>query len=280
MNWDDLRIARAVWETGSFAAAGERLRINETTVARRLNRLQQDLGLKLFEAVDGVRQPTRQCEELVALAAKMADHAERIAHLGEEDIGLSGRRRIATTDSIAAEILAPKLAPFLEAHPGLAVDVLASTENVNFSRWGADIAVRFSKPDKGDFVISKLADITFYLFEPLEAKPAEGGLVCAYPQDLDQTPESQFLMNAGLHRRARCTSKNLFVIKKLVQSRQCSGVLASYMCADLMKDEGFRVSKLPLRRSVWLLVQTHLKHDPATRAVMNWIKDRFKALDG
>jgi len=99
MNWDDLRIARAVYRAGSFAAAASRLRINETTVARRLSRLQDDLGMTLFEAVNGVRQPTAQCQELLELAEKMAGHAERIGRIGDSDVGLVGRRRIATTSS-------------------------------------------------------------------------------------------------------------------------------------------------------------------------------------
>jgi len=279
MNWDDLRVATVVYQTGSFAAAGARLRINETTVARRLARLQEDLGVTLFEAVDGVRRPTAQCEELVATAALMADHADRIAGLGDETVGVTGRRRIVVTDSVATEVLAPNVPAFLSQHPGLALDFLTSTENVNFSRWQADLAIRLRKPDKGDFVMSKLADLSLYLFEPVATASEPGGLVCAYPEDLDPTPESQHLMGLGLKQRARCTTKNLLVLKKLVQSGRCSAVLPSYMGRDLMDDPAFRISPLPRRRGVWLLVQSHLKHDPATRTVIDWIKGCFRALE-
>ena len=53
MNWDDLRVVRAVFETGSYAAAAMRLDIDETTVSRRLARLEGDLAVRLFEAQDG-----------------------------------------------------------------------------------------------------------------------------------------------------------------------------------------------------------------------------------
>src|SRR5947207_2945394 len=58
MNWDDLRIIAAVRDEGTYAGASTRLRIDETTVARRLARIQRTLGVTLFEAVDGVRKPT------------------------------------------------------------------------------------------------------------------------------------------------------------------------------------------------------------------------------
>ena len=278
MNWDDLRIAREVYRTGSYAAAGARLRINETTVARRLARLQQDLGRTLFEAVDGVRKPTAACEDLVAVTAAMANHAERIAKIGDQDVGLVGRRRIATTDSLATDLLAPRLGSLLTEHPGLAIDFLASTENVNFSRWEADVAVRYQQPDKGDFVISKLADMTFYLFEPKSPDADDRNLVVAYPPDLDGTPESKYLMSIGLYQRARCTTKNQLLVKQLIQSAGFSGVLASYMCGGLLDDPTLRVTKLPHCRGVWLLVQPHLKNDAATRTVIDWIRDCFRTI--
>lgn len=45
MNWDDLRIVAAVRDEGTYAGASARLRIDETTVGRRLARIQRTLGL-------------------------------------------------------------------------------------------------------------------------------------------------------------------------------------------------------------------------------------------
>src|SRR3954454_12749182 len=58
MNWDDLRIIAAVRDQGSYAGASARLRLDETTVARRVARIQGSLGVTLFDAVDGARKPT------------------------------------------------------------------------------------------------------------------------------------------------------------------------------------------------------------------------------
>ncbi|AWX94531.1 hypothetical protein DPM13_16495 [Paracoccus mutanolyticus] len=44
MNWDDFRIVSAVCKTGSFTRAGRLLQINETTVGRRIGRLETDMG--------------------------------------------------------------------------------------------------------------------------------------------------------------------------------------------------------------------------------------------
>src|SRR5215510_14736457 len=65
INWDDLRILAAVQECGTYAAASKALRLDETTVGRRLSRLESSLGMKLLDAVDGRRRPTRAGQGLL-----------------------------------------------------------------------------------------------------------------------------------------------------------------------------------------------------------------------
>ena len=113
MDWDDLKIAVAVRDSGTFAGAGARLRLDETTVARRLARLQKSLGVSLFEAIDGRRRPTPQCEAILDRVQEIARHIAEIGLLGRPTPGPTGRFRIATTNALAEEILAPATAPFL-----------------------------------------------------------------------------------------------------------------------------------------------------------------------
>lgn len=275
MNWDDLRIVAAVRDEGTYAGASARLRIDETTVGRRLARIERALGLRLFEAVDGVRRPTRQCEAVLAHIEAMAAHVADIGKVGESLAGLTGRFRIASTSAIAEELLAPRACRLLVSNPGLTLHFLTSSENVKFSRWGADLAIRLRKPDKGDFTISKLAEIRLYFFEPAAAPDFEPA-ICSYPDDLDLTPESQFLKARGLQQRARCITDNVRIVKTLIQTHQAIGILPEHSCEELLSDRGLRATLLPRRRDVWLLVQNHLKRDPAARAVIDWVRGCFE----
>ena len=49
MNWDDLKIFLVVSRAGRLDRAAAFLRKDSTTISRRLTRLEQDLGLSLFE---------------------------------------------------------------------------------------------------------------------------------------------------------------------------------------------------------------------------------------
>jgi len=273
MNWDDLRIIAAVRDEGTYAGASERLRIDETTVGRRLARIERALGLRLFEAADGLRKPTRQCEMVLAHVQAMATHADEIGRIGDSLPGPVGRLRIASTAAVAEEVLAPRAADFLDTHPGITLQFLISSENVRFSRWEADLAIRLRKPDKGDFAISKLADVRLYFFEPLAAAEREP-VACVYPDELEGIPEMQFLRARRL--RARCVTDNVRVIRTLIQSHRAAGVLPEHSCAALLADRRLRATLLPKRRDVWLLVQNHLKRDAAARVSIDWVRACFQ----
>ena len=274
MNWDDLRIVSAIRDEGTYAGASARLRIDETTVGRRLARLERILGQRLFEAVDGVRKPTPQCEAVLAHVEAMARHAAEINKVGEGLPTLTGRFRIASTNAVAEEILSPRAGQFLARNPGMTLQFLTSADNVKFSRWEADMAIRLGKPDKGDFTISKLAEMQLFLVEPV-TEPGSGPVICGYTEILDGIPESQYLKAKGLKDRARCVTDNGRVIRGLVQSHQAVGILPEYLCEGLLADRRLRLTPLPRRRDVWLLLQGHLKRDPAARIVIDWIRQCF-----
>lgn len=275
MNWDDLRIVAAIRDEGTFAGAGARLRIDETTVGRRLRRIERTLGVRLFEAADGLRKPTAPCERVLSHVQAMAGHVAEIGRAGESLPGLAGRFRIASTNAVAEEILSPQAAPFLAAHPGLALQFLTSSENVKFSRWQADFAVRLRKPDKGDFTITRLGEFALYLFEPAGASETNP-VICAYPDDLGQIPEAQFLKARGFQDQARFVTDNIRVIRTLIRSHRAIGVLPDYLSGELLADRRLRATPLPRRRDVWLLVQNHLRRDAAARVVIDWIRVCFQ----
>jgi DNA-binding transcriptional LysR family regulator len=205
----------------------------------------------------------------------MARHVAEIGWVGEGADGLTGRFRIASTNAVAEEILSPRAAELLTVNPGLSVQFLTSSENVKFSRGQADLAIRLCKPDKGDFTITKLGEFRLYLFEPIHGSEVEP-LICAYPEELGQIPETQFLKTKGWQPRSRCIADNLRIIRALISTHQAIGVLPDYLCADLLADRRLRATLLlPRRRDVWLLVQNHLKRDTAARVMIEWVRDCF-----
>ncbi len=59
MEWDDLKVFLAAVRTGSYTAAGRLLGINRTTVGRRIDALENALGVSLFQYTPNGPVPTR-----------------------------------------------------------------------------------------------------------------------------------------------------------------------------------------------------------------------------
>ena len=87
VSWNDLRYVLAVARTGTLSAAAIRLRVDPTTVSRRIGRVASILGSRLFDRSDGLLLPTEAGQTVVA-------HAERI----EVEIGRASCRERVLTD--------------------------------------------------------------------------------------------------------------------------------------------------------------------------------------
>ena len=281
MNWDDLRIVIAVSRAGSFARAARMLGIDETTVSRRIRRIERALDVALFDAVDGARVPTAHC---TAILAHTPDF-ERAAEAVEAAVGAAKRAgdtpmrklRISATASVAEHILAPGLEALFEACPGLSLTLEASNENADMARWQADLAIRLGRPDKGTFIMRKLGDLRFCLVRPAEG--CDGDLpVSAYPDTLLNSPEMQALARFAPGGARRLTTAHPGIMRAYLSSGRAIGILPDYLANPLRQDAAIEVVDLDVRREVWLLMQTHLKDDPYLRIVVNWIIARFATM--
>ena len=73
MQWDDLKIVLALSRKGSVRAAARRLALDHSTVSRRLGRIEEALGLSLFERTGEGLKATAAGERLVQAAQQIED---------------------------------------------------------------------------------------------------------------------------------------------------------------------------------------------------------------
>jgi DNA-binding transcriptional LysR family regulator len=163
MDWDDLRIFLAVARSESLSGAGKRLKIDAATVGRRIARLEESMGARLF-----AKSP--QGYALTEEGARLLPHAERAetaldgareALSGPE--GLSGQIRIGAPDGCANYLLPQVLAEICDANPGLEVQIVALPRVFNLSKREADLAIAVSRPTAGRLTVQKLTDYHLHL---------------------------------------------------------------------------------------------------------------------
>jgi DNA-binding transcriptional LysR family regulator len=163
MDWDDLRIFLAVARRESLSAAGKALRIDPATVGRRIARLEDSLGTRLF-----VKSP--QGYALTETGARLVPRAEAaeaalrgLDETAQTPEGLTGQIRLGAPDGCANYLLPQVLALMCDRHPGLEVQLVALPRVFNLSKREADMAIGVSRPDAGRLVVQKLTDYRLHL---------------------------------------------------------------------------------------------------------------------
>lgn len=143
MDWDYLRYIRALALGGTLARAGELLGVHQTTVLRRLDQMEELLGVRFFERNRDGLQLTPVGEtafrEAERLAAAM-DNLER--KLVGQDSAPVGKIRIAAEDSMLNELLSPVLADLIRDFPELELEILTDNDVANLSHREADLTLR------------------------------------------------------------------------------------------------------------------------------------------
>ena len=75
LSWDDFRTVKAIADRGSLTEAAKTLRINQSTVFRKLGQIEHRLGARLFKRNRTGTTLTPRGEEMVQLAARMEQDA-------------------------------------------------------------------------------------------------------------------------------------------------------------------------------------------------------------
>jgi len=146
LSWDEFRLVKAIADTRSLAGAGEALGLNHSTVFRRLNSLEEQLGSRVFERSRNGYGLTAAGEEMVLLANRMADEIVDFERkVSGRDVKPSGELRVTAADTVFSFLVAPILAGFREQFPDITVEAIIENRSLNLSRRDADVAVRASR---------------------------------------------------------------------------------------------------------------------------------------
>src|SRR5258706_11350848 len=141
--WDDLRYLLAIARNRSLAGAARALAVNHSTVFRRLNAFERELGVRLFERLPEGYVPTVEGEEIrrQAEAIEASMHALERTVAGR-DYRLSGEIRMTTAPSLASDYVAGYLAEFRQRYPEIRVEIAVGDHDFDLARREADIALR------------------------------------------------------------------------------------------------------------------------------------------
>ncbi|HEV8550930.1 MAG TPA: LysR family transcriptional regulator, partial [Polyangiaceae bacterium] len=153
LDWDQIRVFLAVARAGQLAGAASRLGLDVSTVSRRLDRLEQELGVALFERSREGTVPSAAAEAMLPAAEEMEQSLARFAAAVDAvETVAEGVVRLTVPPGVADVFVAPLLARFHAEFPRVRVELDASIGYSDLTRREADLALRALRPKSGDLV--------------------------------------------------------------------------------------------------------------------------------
>jgi DNA-binding transcriptional LysR family regulator len=164
MDWGDLRFLLAVHRAGSLSGAARALRVNQTTVGRRLAALEEQLGARLFLRDASGYALTDAGRSACEIGERMEEAALTLERkLGGKDTGIEGMVRITTPSGFVATCAA-SLAQLAREHPRLSFHLLSDVATLNLINREADIAVRMVNPGQPSLIARRIGEMPWSLY--------------------------------------------------------------------------------------------------------------------
>jgi DNA-binding transcriptional LysR family regulator len=160
LDWNDLRYFLAVAREGSTLAAARALRINQSTVHRRLVALEKLLGCALAERHPTGYRLTELGKQLRSYVEKVEDSVDALQrHVMSFDKSIKGNIRLTCPTGVGHLLMKSHvLDNFHARHPELKVELLMTDRFFDLSKGEADIAIRGGQPKDNALIGRKIAD--------------------------------------------------------------------------------------------------------------------------
>lgn len=279
LDWEGLRTLVHVCQSGNMSAAARELGVNQTTVARRIARLEDRVGYAVLRRDGRGIVATPRAQTMLQTALQMQSNV--LDFLAQEPVAdpnalsVGGVVRLTGVGAILQNCVAPHMASLHHRYPKIALELIGANRNLNLPQREADIAIRLARPDDGAFHIRRIGNLESGIYCNLDGMSADAVDPATLPWiDLDDSladkPEQQWLARHFPHRTTIGYANQASIMVAMMAGHACCAVLP--LCVGetaefLRRLDGYR----PDGREVWLLIHQDKRHLPHVRAVVDWL---------
>jgi DNA-binding transcriptional LysR family regulator len=287
VDWDDLRYVLALAEAGSLARAARKLKVDHTTVGRRIEALEVDVGVRLFTRTTNGYTLTREAEEFLPGIREIEANVlalERKAQARHEAI--KGTIRVTASEALGSRFVAPRLAGFTRRNPEISVEFITAVHAVDLARREADLAIRLFRSPHEYLVAKRAAEFGYALYaseDYLARRPFPNS-----PGDLQKHDLVNLELPVGppdeatwLNELGKGSRIALVTNSTAVALGAALGGMGITLLPCFLGDAEPKLLRIPMpdepTRAVWLTVHKDLRRSPPIRAMLDFLTEMFRA---
>jgi DNA-binding transcriptional LysR family regulator len=286
-DWNDLKYFLAVARHGSTIAAGKALRLNQSTVQRRIVELEKRLGRKLVSR-------TASGYRLTDFGKELQPYAERIEamvmdferHVAETERDHSGVVRVTCPEPIVQR-MTPLIERFHARYPKLRVEFVMSDRYLDLSKGEADVAFRSGDTDD-ELIGRKIADSVWAVYasgryierhgRPTRIEELSQHPLVAFDESMSKHRVAKWLEDVAPDVKIIARNNSVLGLMYAVKSGVGVGALPTAI-ADAEPDLVRVLGPIPeLARSWRLLAHPDLRRTPRIAAFFDFIVEEREAI--
>ncbi len=286
MNWDDARLFLAIAEEGSFRRTAIKLNLGHSTLSRRIESLEENLGVQLFNRSTTGLTLTPSGEEMVDTAKIVSSEFDQLkVRLFGRDQLVKGRIVLTLPGILLNHLIMPMLVEFQKKWPEITLEIITGFEKLDLNAKEADVAIRLtSNPDEhfigrclGSFHQAVYAS-QYYLDSYLAAKGEAAhqwirpGEASVFDYTLARPYESPLPIESSLIVPDINAQMEVAIAGRGLATLPC---FMGDPCPDLV-----RLSSSKLRADIWLLSHKDLRNHKRMQLFRAFICEKFEGFQG
>src|SRR6202011_381878 len=158
---ENVRIFMRAVETGSFSAAGRKLRLSPSVVSYRIQLLEDHLNSRLLTRTTRSMHLTEAGRVFFDRCVEVVEAVERAEASVAAAAGASPRGNLHVTAplGLGRRVIAPMLTRYRSLQPHTEVRLRLSDHLLDLVQEGVDVAIRIARMDDSSFTLRKIADV-------------------------------------------------------------------------------------------------------------------------
>lgn len=285
-NWDDVIFFLEVARARNLVRAGQKLKVDHTTVSRRVRELERSLNTALFKRSKAGFSLTEAGLRLLQYAEGMENNANAIIETVVGTADAAGAVRVASMEGIGSMYLTTCLAEFQKAYPSIQVELITDTRLLDMTRREADIFISFFKPKGRRLAVKKIGEFKIFLYassaylkqheRPKDLKDLDAHNFIDFIDEHIHIKENRWLSDILRPRHLVFRSTSLVSQYMAAASGVGIAMLPSFVAAQ--NDDLIPV--LPNYfsvRDIWIAIHEDMLHISRIKVVMNFLEKRIAA---
>ncbi|WP_315831884.1 LysR family transcriptional regulator [Bradyrhizobium prioriisuperbiae] len=285
-NWDDVIFFLEVARARNLVRAGQKLKVDHTTVSRRVRELERSLNISLFKRSKAGFSLTEAGMRLLQFAEGMENNANAIVETVVGTADAAGAVRLASMEGIGSMYLTTCLTEFQRTYPSIQLELITDTRLLDMTRREADVFVSFFRPKGRRLSVKKIGEFKIFLYAatsylkkhraPTELKELEAHSFIDFIDEHIHIKENRWL--SDILRPPHVVFRSTSLVSQYMAA--CSGAGIAMLPSFVAAQNPDLVPILPSYfsiRDIWMSVHEDMLHIGRIKAVMTFLEKRVAA---